>query len=388
MIKSAERLSNFGEYYFSRKLDEIRKMNEHGDMVLNLGIGSPDLPPPQNVIDKLKSSTDSATNHSYQSYRSIKPLREAYASFYKEHYQATLDAEKEVLPLLGSKEGVMYVSMAFLNPGDVVLIPNPGYPAYGAVATMIGAKPIYYDLDSENGWNPDFSNLDAETLEKAKILWVNFPNMPTGQDASNDIFQELVAFGKKHDILICNDNPYSFILNDNPKSILEFDEAKEHCIELNSLSKAFNMAGWRVGFVAGHEDYINAILTVKSNVDSGMFKPVQEAAIEALKMPKSWFAKINAVYGERKKSAIILLEQIGCSVEGDQVGMFVWAKIPEGNKSEIFIDEILQQSRVFITPGTIFGSNGEGYVRVSLCSTEADFNRSIERIEKTMLINN
>jgi LL-diaminopimelate aminotransferase len=268
------------------------------------------------------------------------------------------------------------------------LIPNPGYPAYGAVATMIGAKPIYYDLDSENGWNPDFSNLDAETLEKAKILWVNFPNMPTGQDASNDIFQELVAFGKKHDILICNDNPYSFILNDNPKSILEFDEAKEHCIELNSLSKAFNMAGWRVGFVAGHEDYINAILTVKSNVDSGMFKPVQEAAIEALKMPKSWFAKINAVYGERKKSAIILLEQIGCSVEGDQVGMFVWAKIPEGNKSEIFIDEILQQSRVFITPGTIFGSNGEGYVRVSLCSTEADFNRSIERIEKTMLINN
>ncbi|MFT7161910.1 MAG: LL-diaminopimelate aminotransferase, partial [Bacteroidia bacterium] len=282
MIKTADRLNSVQEYYFSRKLEEIRQMNLAGKDVINLGIGSPDLAPAEEVIQSLHSSASKHNSHGYQSYRSIEELRVAIADFYQNHFSVVLDPKTEILPLLGSKEGVMYISMAFLNPGDIVLVPNPGYPAYDAVSKMIEANPVRYDLLEENNWAPDLKNIDKKILDKAKIMWVNYPNMPTGAAGSKQIFDELIDFGKKHDILICNDNPYSFILNDQPMSILEQDEKLENCIELNSLSKAYNMAGWRVGMVSGNKEYINAILKVKSNVDSGMFKPVQEAAITAL----------------------------------------------------------------------------------------------------------
>lgn len=385
MIQTANRLNSVQEYYFSRKLEEIRQMNLAGKDVINLGIGSPDLAPAESVIEALHTSASNKKSHGYQSYRSIEELRIAIAGFYKKHFSVQLDPKTEILPLLGSKEGVMYISMAFLNPGDTVLIPNPGYPAYEAVARMIEANPVRYNLSKDNNWAPDLAGIDEAILQKAKIMWVNYPNMPTGADGSKKIFEDLIAFGKKHNILICNDNPYSFILNDQPKSILEQDPEKAHCLELNSMSKAYNMAGWRVGMVSGNEAYINAILKVKSNVDSGMFKPVQEAAIEALNLPKKWIEENNVVYNERKKVACELLDTIGCTYDQKQVGMFVWAKNPEGRKSEEFIDEILQKSNVFITPGTIFGNNGEGFVRVSLCSTEEKFRESIDRIKQAQI---
>tara|TARA_R110000868_G_scaffold404738_2_gene683213 strand:+ start:103 stop:1263 length:1161 start_codon:yes stop_codon:yes gene_type:complete len=382
MIQTADRLNSVQEYYFSRKLDEIRQMNAAGKDVINLGIGSPDLAPADSVIDALNVSAQNKNSHGYQSYRSIEELRIAIADFYKTHFKVSLDPKTEVLPLLGSKEGVMYISMAFLNPGDTVLIPNPGYPAYEAVAKMIEAKPARYNLLKDNNWAPDLKSIDPEVVKNAKIMWVNYPNMPTGADGSKQIFQDLIDFGKENNILICNDNPYSFILNDAPKSILEQDENKEYCLELNSLSKAYNMAGWRIGMVSGNQNYINAILKVKSNVDSGMFKPVQEAAIAALKLSKEWIAENNVVYKRRKQIAQELLDTIGCTYDENQVGMFVWANNPVGRESEEFIDDILQKANVFITPGTIFGSNGEGFVRVSLCSTEEKFRESIDRIKK------
>ncbi|MFY0654417.1 MAG: aminotransferase class I/II-fold pyridoxal phosphate-dependent enzyme [Cyclobacteriaceae bacterium] len=382
MIQTANRLNSVQEYYFSRKLEEIRQMNLAGKDVINLGIGSPDLAPAEAVVDALHQSARKDNNHGYQSYRSIEELRIAIAEFYKTHFNVNLDPKTEVLPLLGSKEGVMYISMAFLNPGDIVLVPNPGYPAYEAVAKMIEAEPIRYDLKSNDNWAPDLASIDSDIVEKAKIMWVNYPNMPTGATGSKEIFQELIDFGKANDILICNDNPYSFILNDKPMSILEQDENLEHCLELNSLSKAYNMAGWRVGMVSGNQDYINAILKVKSNVDSGMFRPVQEAAITALGLSKEWIDENNVIYKSRKKFAQELLDTIGCIYDESQVGMFVWATNPEGRKSEEFIDEILQKANVFVTPGTIFGTNGEGFVRVSLCSTEEKFRESIERIKQ------
>ncbi|MFT7034456.1 MAG: LL-diaminopimelate aminotransferase [Cyclobacteriaceae bacterium] len=385
MIKTADRLNSVQEYYFSRKLEEIRQMNLAGKDVINLGIGSPDLAPAEEVIQSLHSSASKHNSHGYQSYRSIEELRVAIADFYQNHFSVVLDPKTEILPLLGSKEGVMYISMAFLNPGDIVLVPNPGYPAYDAVSKMIEANPVRYDLLEENNWAPDLKNIDKKILDKAKIMWVNYPNMPTGAAGSKQIFDELIDFGKKHDILICNDNPYSFILNDQPMSILEQDEKLENCIELNSLSKAYNMAGWRVGMVSGNKEYINAILKVKSNVDSGMFKPVQEAAITALGLSKEWIAENNVIYGKRKKLAQELLETIGCQFDEKQVGMFVWATNPKGRESEYFIDEILQKANVFVTPGTIFGTNGEGFVRVSLCATEEKFRESIDRIKKVNL---
>jgi len=361
-------------------------MNAAGKNVINLGIGSPDLAPDERVIRALEKSVENKNSHGYQSYRSIEELRVAIAEFYRQHFNVILNPESEILPLLGSKEGVMYISLAFLNPGDTVLIPNPGYPAYEAVANMIQANPVRYDLSQNNNWAPDLENIDPEVVRRAKIMWVNYPNMPTGVDGSKQIFQNLIDFGKRNNILICNDNPYSFILNDVPKSILEQDENKEYCLELNSLSKAYNMAGWRVGMVCGHQDYINAILKVKSNVDSGMFKPVQEAAIAALGLSKEWIAKNNLVYKQRKIVAQELLNTIGCVYDKSQVGMFVWAKNPEGRKSEELVDEILQKANVFITPGTIFGTNGEGFVRVSLCSTEEKFRESIDRIKQALIV--
>ncbi|UXX78208.1 aminotransferase class I/II-fold pyridoxal phosphate-dependent enzyme [Reichenbachiella carrageenanivorans] len=381
MIEVANRIAEVKEYYFSKKLDEIREMNARGCDVINLGIGSPDLPPAKQVTDKLVQSASQPHTHAYQSYRSIPELRSAISDFYSRHYDVQLNSATEVLPLLGSKEGVMYISMAFLNPGDTVLIPNPGYPAYRTAADMMGAKAVYVDLKEENSWFPDLENLDPEVLTSAKMMWVNYPNMPTGQKASAEMFVKLAAFAQKHNILVVNDNPYSFILNDQPMSLLSASGAMENCLELNSMSKAFNMAGWRVGMVCGREEYVNAILRVKSNVDSGMFKPVQEAAVEALNLPDSWFDEVNLEYAQRRKLAERILDILGCTYDAKQSGMFVWAKIPVGQKSEDFIEEVLQERFVFITPGTIFGSNGEGYVRISLCANKEMFNTAIERLE-------
>lgn len=381
MIEVANRIAEVKEYYFSKKLDEIREMNSRGCDVLNLGIGSPDLPPAKQVTDKLVDSASQANTHDYQSYRSIPELRDAIGKFYRRHYNVNLNSGTEILPLLGSKEGVMYISMAFLNPGDTVLIPNPGYPAYKTAADMMGANVVNFDLKEENNWFPDLESLDTKVLASAKMMWVNYPNMPTGQKASKELFEQLAAFAQKHNILVVNDNPYSFILNDHPMSLLSAPVAKENCLELNSMSKAFNMAGWRVGMVCGREEYVNAILRVKSNVDSGMFRPVQEASVEALNLPDSWFEDVNLEYAQRRKLAERILDILGCTYDSKQSGMFMWAKIPADRQSEEFIEEILQERFVFITPGTIFGSNGEGYIRISLCSNKEMFNTAIDRLE-------
>ncbi|UXP31616.1 aminotransferase class I/II-fold pyridoxal phosphate-dependent enzyme [Reichenbachiella agarivorans] len=381
MIKVADRIADVQEYYFSKKLDEIRAMVASGKDVINLGIGSPDMPPAPEVAEELIKSASNTANHAYQSYRSIPELRSAIAGFYQSHYGVTVDPANEVLPLLGSKEGVMYISMAFLNPGDTVLIPNPGYPAYKTAAEMMGAKVAFYDLKEENEWVPKFSTIDKADLKAAKLMWVNYPNMPTGKRANKEILRSLVEFAGQHDILIVNDNPYSFILNEKPLSMLSVEGSMENCLELNSMSKAFNMAGWRVGMVSGRKEYIDAILRVKSNVDSGMFRPIQDAAVKALSLPRSWFDSINQEYAKRRKLAEQILDVLGCKHDEEQSGMFLWARIPSGRQSEEFVDEILQERHVFITPGTIFGSNGEGYIRISLCSTQEALKKVINRLE-------
>lgn len=383
MIQVADRISEVKEYYFSKKLDEIRGMIAEGHKVINLGIGSPDLPPADEVANQLIESTKDTAKHAYQAYRSIPELRQAIADFYGAHYGVQLDPIAQVLPLLGSKEGVMYISMAFLNPGDTILVPNPGYPAYKTAAEMMGAKIVFYDLKEETNWLPDFEGIDAQVLADAKMMWVNYPNMPTGKKASKEVFEDLADFAKKNQILVINDNPYSFILNNNPMSLLSVEGSMENCLELNSMSKAFNMAGWRVGMVCGRQEYIDAILRVKSNVDSGMFRPIQDAAIKALQLPTSWFDEINAEYKQRRVLAEKILDILGCEHDEEQSGMFMWAKIPTGRKSEEFIDEILQDKHVFITPGTVFGSNGEGYLRISLCSKVEVFNEVIDRLTKS-----
>ncbi len=383
MIEIANRFKTVKEYYFSVKLQEIAKMREAGKDVLNLGIGSPDLSPHKSTVNALVSAAEQSSTHSYQPYRSGKDLREAISEFYQSTYNVTLDSEKEVLPLLGSKEGIMYISLAFLNSGDEVLVPNPGYPAYGAITKLVGAVVRSFDLVEENSWMPDFAALEEQDLSKVKLMWVNYPNMPTGANSSKKLFKELINFAKRHNILIINDNPYSLVLNDSPQSILEEDENKEHVLELNSLSKSFNMAGWRVGMVAGHQQYINAIVQAKSNVDSGMFLPVQKAAAKALQLPHAWHNERNEVYKNRRAIALELLAHLECKISQGQVGMFLWAKIPAHISSvRLFIDDILQNALVFLTPGEIFGSNGDRFVRLSLCSTTQDFEVAIQRILK------
>jgi len=383
MIEIANRFKTVKEYYFSVKLQEIAKMRAEGKNILNLGIGSPDLAPDESTVNSLVTSAKQNTNHSYQPYRSGVELREAMSAFYQKTYDVTINSHNEILPLLGSKEGIMYISLAFLNPGDEVLVPNPGYPAYNAITNLIGANVKTFDLLEENGWLPDFDALKNKDLSKVKLMWVNYPNMPTGTNSSKTLFKKLIAFGKKHNILIINDNPYSLVLNDTPQSILEEDADKEYVLELNSLSKSFNMAGWRVGMVAGHKQYINAIVQAKSNVDSGMFLPVQKAAAKALSLPQEWHNERNEVYAKRREVALELLSHLDCTVTHNQVGMFLWAKIPARiDTVRAFIDEILQKTHVFLTPGEIFGSNGNRFIRLSLCSTEQDFKLAIERILK------
>lgn len=379
MIQPAKRLQETKEYYFSRKLKEVRALEAEGHPIINMGIGSPDITAPDTVVEALKKGLESPKAHQYQSYIGIPELREAMADFYKKHYQVTLDATTEVLPLMGSKEGIMHISMAFLNPGDKVLIPNPGYPTYSAVTKLVEAVPVFYDLDASHHWLPDLKALQKQDLSQVKLMWVNYPHMPTGASAQSGFFEELIAFAKANHILIINDNPYSFILNENPTSILTIHGAKEVALELNSLSKSFNMAGWRVGMVLGDQTHINHILKVKSNMDSGMFYGIQQGAIAALQLDTSWFDAINDIYKKRRDLVYILAKKLGCTYTEDGVGLFVWAKLPERIDAEQFIDEILQEKYIFITPGTIFGTQGEGYIRFSLCVTEDQIKNAINR---------
>lgn len=380
MIQTADRLKTIQEYYFSKKLREVRGLMAQGKPIINMGIGSPDLTPSKHVLNSLQEAVLENGAHQYQSYQGLPQLREAIANFYQKRFDVTADPATEILPLMGSKEGIMHISLAFLNAGDEVLIPNPGYPTYTSVTNLVGAVPKYYDLTAENGWFPDLENLAKEDLSKVKIMWLSYPHMPTGATATRAQFVKIVAFAKEHDILLVNDNPYSFVLNSEPASILSIPNAKEVCLELNSLSKTFNMAGWRVGFVLGSEDHINAILKVKSNMDSGMFYGIQKGAIAALESSDDWFVELNKVYSARRELIFQLADSLGCSYDREAVGLFVWAKLPEDSvASEEFIDDILYKKDLFITPGTIFGSNGEGYIRFSLCITEDKIKEAIAR---------
>ncbi len=380
MIEVANRLHTVEEYYFSKKLREVNLLKASGKPIINLGIGSPDLQPPQKVIDAIIESLQDSNAHKYQSYQGLPELREAMAEFYAKHFYVHLSPTTEILPLMGSKEGIMHISMAYLNEGDAVLIPNPGYPTYQSVTKLVGAKPLFYELDEANNWLPDIEVLEQLDLSNVKLMWVNYPHMPTGAQATTQLFEDLVAFAKRHDILIVNDNPYSFILNDSPKSILSISGAKDVCLELNSLSKTFNMAGWRVGMVIGNNKHISNILKVKSNMDSGMFYGIQKGAIEALKCSEMWFVTLNSVYQRRRELVWQLAEALNCTYDKNAVGLFVWAKLPAFVKAEEFIDVVLKNNHIFITPGTIFGSKGEGYIRFSLCAETEDLEEAIARI--------
>ena len=381
MIQTANRLNSVEEYYFSRKLKEVRQIISEGKPVINMGIGSPDLAPDQSVIKAIQNALSDEKAHEYQSYQGLPELRKGISDFYKNQYKVDLDFNTEVLPLMGSKEGIMHISLAFLNEGDEVLIPNPGYPTYASVTELVQAKAIYYDLKEQNHWFPDFEALEKQDLSKVKLMWVSYPHMPTGANGTLELFQKLISFGKKHNILIVNDNPYSFVLNEKPISILQIEGAKDTALELNSLSKTFNMAGWRVGMVLGNATLLDAILKVKSNMDSGMFYGIQKGAIEALKLGNEWFEKQNEIYNQRRNLLFELAEKLQCTFDRNSVGLFVWAKLPKNSSSsEIFIDKLLQEQYLFITPGTIFGSNGEGYIRFSLCVTEDKIREAINRI--------
>lgn len=380
-ITVSERLNGIGEYYFSKKLREIDELNKQGKKIINLGIGSPDLPPHPDVVKVLQEEAAKPNTHAYQNYKGSPVLRTAIAGFYKTWYEVDINPESEILPLIGSKEGIMHICMTYLNKGDEALIPNPGYPTYSSAVKLAGGKCIEYDLKEESNWEPDFEYLESTDLSKTKIMWVNYPEMPTGKQASVELFKKVIAFGKKHNILICHDNPYSFILNDKPISLLSAQGAKEVAIELNSLSKASNMAGWRVGMMVGAKERIDEVIRFKSNMDSGMFLPVQLAAAKALSLGKDWYRQLNEVYAERREIVFQLLNKLNCSYDKSQSGMFVWAKIAAGYKDGYELsDDVLYKKNVFITPGGIFGSNGNGYIRVSLCTKKEVLKEALERI--------
>ena len=378
MITEATRLQSVQEYYFSKKLQEIANM-QTDIPIISLGIGSPDLQPAKEVIDTLIKASQAGVN-GYQSYRGLPEMRNAIAQFYQSKFGVEVNPNSEILPLMGSKEGIMHISMAFLNEGDKVLIPNPGYPTYSSVTELVQAEPLFYDLKGENDWLPDFEQLEKLAEQKPKIMWINYPHMPTGATAPREVLEQLVAFAKRHNILIVNDNPYSFILNENPTSILSIDSAEDVAIELNSLSKTFNIAGWRIGMVLGKESFINSILKVKSNMDSGMNYAIQIAAAKALEVSDYWYQNLTKVYNERREIIYQICEKLNVVYDEKAVGMFVWAKLPEGIDDKAFIDEILYNKKVFITPGSIFGSNGEGYIRFSLCAPVEKLNQVLERL--------
>lgn len=380
-VKPADRTKSVQEYYFSQKLKQIDQMRKSGADIISLGIGSPDQPPSENTIKRLSAEAIKPSVHGYQSYIGIPSLRKAFADWYQTYFHVDLNPDNEILPLMGSKEGIMHISMAFVNPGDEVLIPDPGYPTYSSATKLVGGKVRYYDLDEKKGWFPDIAEIEKNDLTRVKLMWVNYPHMPTGTMGSVQLFEKLVAFALRHNILICNDNPYSFILNKDYFSLLAVTGAKECALELNSLSKSHNMAGWRIGMVAGHSEYINSVLKVKSNMDSGMFQPMQMAAVEALGNPPSWYEKINEIYRKRRIIVEEIMEILNCKYEKKQVGLFVWGRIPEEIiNCEQYVEEILNEAHVFITPGFIFGKNGERYIRISLCATEDTLMESKRRI--------
>lgn len=380
MIQTAERLKTVEEYYFSKKLREVRQLVAEGRPIINMGIGSPDLDPSPEVVNTLQNVLGESGAHQYQSYQGLPELRNAMADFYQSKFGVSLDGMNEILPLMGSKEGIMHISLAFLNVGDEVLIPDPGYPTYTSVTKLVGAVPIKYDLTETNEWLPDLETLESRDLSKVKLMWISYPNMPTGATIRHEKMEELVAFAKRNHILLVNDNPYSFVLNEHPTSILQVEGAKDIALELNSLSKTFNMAGWRVGMVMGSDKHINAVLKIKSNMDSGMFYGIQQGAVTALQSGCEWFKKLDAVYASRRQLMFDLVDKLNCTYDTNSAGMFVWAKLPEGSKSsEEFIDEVFYDKDVFIAPGTIFGSNGEGYIRFSLCVKEDKIKEAIDR---------
>jgi LL-diaminopimelate aminotransferase len=380
MITTANRLNSVQEYYFSKKLREVSQLLSQGKPIINMGIGSPDLAPHSSVIEAIQNAMFDAKAHEYQSYQGLPELRESFAKFYATHFNVSLDSASEILPLMGSKEGILHISLAFLNEGDQVLIPNPSYPTYASVTNLVQAEPIYYDLNETNNWQPDFEKLEALNLSKVKVMWVSYPHMPTGANGTLELYQKLIDFGKKHQILIVNDNPYSFVLNDNPLSILQIEGASTIALELNSLSKTYNMAGWRVGMVLGKKEFIDAILKVKSNMDSGMFYGIQKGAIAALQLGNDWFESQNRIYSKRRELIFQLAEKLNCTFDKNAVGLFVWAKLPnEVTSAEQFIDKLLYEKHLFITPGTIFGTNGEGYIRFSLCVKEENILEAIKR---------
>ncbi|MEP6926255.1 MAG: aminotransferase class I/II-fold pyridoxal phosphate-dependent enzyme [Ginsengibacter sp.] len=400
-MQVAKRLNGIGEYYFSQKLREIDEMNKAGKQVINLGIGSPDMPPHPDVIKVLQDEAAKSNTHAYQNYKGSPVLRNAIARWYKKWYNVELNADTEILPLIGSKEGIMHICMTYLNKGDTVLVPNPGYPTYKSAATIAGANVIEYTLKEENSWFPDFGEIE-KNLRAAKLLpasggeagrgclmFVNYPHMPTGQLPTKELFNQLVSFAKKHNILICHDNPYSFILSrslsgNNPMSLLSIEGAKDVVIELNSLSKSHNMAGWRVGMLSGSKERIDEVLRFKSNMDSGMFLPVQLAAAKALELEQEWFDELNSVYKKRREKVFELLQSLNCAFTKSQAGMFVWASVPSNYKDGYTLsDKVLRDSNVFITPGGIFGNAGDGYVRVSLCTTEEKIEEAMLRVAKS-----
>jgi len=382
-IAPATRLNNVSEYYFSRKLKEVAQMNAEGKNVISLGIGSPDLPPSQETLQTMCEQTLRNDVHGYQPYVGIPELRKGFSDWYKKWYHVDLDSNTEIQPLIGSKEGILHVTLAFVNPGEEVLVPNPGYPTYTSLSTLLGAKVVPYNLKEENRWMPDFEELEKMDLSKVKLMWTNYPNMPTGANASMELYEKLVSFARKHNIVIVNDNPYSFILNDQPLSILSVPGAKECCIEFNSMSKSHNMPGWRVGMLASNAQFIQWVLKVKSNIDSGMFRPLQLAAAKALACDASWYAEINSVYSERRGLAGEIMHTLGCTYDENQVGMFLWGKVPESCENvEALTDKVLYEANVFITPGFIFGSNGARYIRLSLCCNKEMLANALERIKR------
>ena len=381
MIKPAQRLNDIKEYYFSTKLREISELNNRGKNIINMGIGNPDLSPPENVRNALEKATKDNGSHKYQPYKGINQLRMSISDFYKKNYNVSLDSDKNILPLIGSKEGIMHISLAFLNKGDKVLIPNPGYPSYQSITKLVGAEPIFYPLLEKNNWLPDLDALKLLVSDNMKLMWINYPNMPTGKNSNIEFFKKIYDFAVSNDILVINDNPYSFILNDNPLSFLSVDSSFDHCLELNSLSKSHNMAGWRVGMVVGSKNNIDTILRVKSNIDSGMYYAIQKGAIEALCLNSSWYKSMNKIYRKRREIVYKICDKLKLKYDKNSSGMFVWAKIKSSDITSMqFVDNLLYNKEIFITPGSIFGTNGEGYVRLSLCLSKDKLNEALNKL--------
>ncbi len=379
IIKPSNRIQKIKQYYFAGKMAQIAEMNKKGFDILNIGVGSPDLEPHVDVVNSLIRSAKKPVNHGYQSYRGIEELRNSFSKWYKKYFDVDINPAKEIQILMGSKEGIMHIAMAFLNEGDKVLVPDPGYPAYTAASKLAGAEVLRYDLNESNNWLPNIESLEKKDLSSVKIMWLNYPHMPTGANASWQVFEKLINFAIKNNILLVNDNPYNFILNDNPISILQISDAKKVALELVSLSKSYNMAGWRIGAIAGNDNYINEILKFKSNMDSGMFKSIQEAGVTALNLNEDWFDKLNKMYEKRRRKVWEIMDVLGCDYSPDSTGMFVWGKTGLKDEEE-FVEDILQKAHVFITPGRVFGENGKGYIRVSLTNSLEKLDKALRKI--------